>query len=158
MQVSTLNTICRVRELNQSDVARLAGVTRQAVSVWLKSGTGIANVQTRHLVALAQALDVPAQDLLEPLPGLGSEQRARWRSTFLWDRLYPDLDSFLLALVRNEERALGRLVDRVGLYRAAKIAGAAVWRKFPVYRRHLAPVRRKGLERVWHLRQSPASS
>lgn len=156
MQVSTLKTICRFKGLNQSEVARLAGVTRQAVSVWLKAKT--ANTQTRHLVALAQALGVPAQDLLEPLPGLSDEQRERWHSTLLWDRLYPDLDSFLLALVRSEDRALARLADRVGLYKAAKIAGTAVWRRFPAYKRYLPSVRRKGLERIWQLRQSRASS
>ena len=157
MQVATLKTICRARGLNQSDVARLSGVTRQAVSVWFRA-SGSANVQTRHLVALAQALGVPAQDLLEPFPGLDDEQRERWRARFLWDRLYRDLDSFLLALVRREDRALARLVDRAGLYQAAKIAGAVVWRRFPLFSKHLPPIRRKGLERIWHLRQSPASS
>ena len=160
--ITTLRSICRAKKLNQSDVARLAGVSRQAVSVWFRtaaaSGTERANVQTRHLMALAEGLRLPAQTLLEPLPGLTGEERARWRTAFLWDNLYPDLDAFLVGLAHGEDRALARLVGRVGLYRAAKVAGSVVWKRFPVYRRHLHPTRRSGLEGLWTARQSRASS
>ncbi len=161
MMISTLKSICRARGLNQTDVAKLAGVSRQAVSAWFRTAdasTRRANVQTRHLMALAEGLKVPAQMLLEPLPGLTHEERARWRTTFLWDDLYPDLDAFLAGLTRGEGRALARLVGRVGLYQAAKIAGAVVWKRFPIYRRHLHPARRPGLECLWNMRQSRASS
>ena len=163
MNTETLKTICRMRDLSQSELARSVGVTRQAVSAWLKAsagagaGAGEANIQTRHLRALSRVLGVSEQELLDPLPGLGHEQRERWRALFLWDSLYPDLDSFLLALARGEDRALARLVDRVGLYRAAGIAGAVVWRRFPAYRGQLHPMRRSALERLWQLRKSRAS-
>jgi transcriptional regulator with XRE-family HTH domain len=159
MVITTLRSICRAKNLNQSDVARIAGVSRQAVSTWFKAAeSGSANIQTRHLMALSEGLGVPAQVLLEPLPGLTREERARWRTTLLWDNLYPDLDAFVLGLARGEDRALARLVDRVGLYRAASIAGGAVWKRFSAYRRHLHPARRSGLERLWTARQSRASS
>lgn len=78
------------------------------------------------------------------------------RVDFLWDGLYPDLRAFAAALAREDDKALARLVQADGLYRAAAAAGAAVWERFPSYKRHIKPLRRAGLERIWALENSPA--
>ena len=154
MYGATLQTIAQAKGLNQSDMARLAGCTRQAVSVWFKTAdTTAINIHSHHLFALCKGLGVTPQTLSRPLPGL-TRWRERWQATYLWDQIYPSVEAFALALSRGEHRALARLVDRAGIFAAAKIAGSVVWDTFAAYERLLRPQRRHELRRLWELQLS----
>lgn len=135
----------------------MAGVSRQAVSQWFKAPLGSEiSIQTPHLRRLSEGLRVSAEVLLRPLPVLDDLENARrYETALLWDGLYPDLAEFSVALVRGESPALARLAQVFGLYKAWKIAGNKIWDRFPDYKRHIRPVRREQLERVWQLRQNP---
>lgn len=163
MNLATLNTLARARGLNHSELARLCGVSRQAVHKWFASnslnpehdGERIVDVRSSHLERLAAGLEVSADVLLRPLPGLTANERRELRVSLLWDRLYPDLDQFLSAIVRHEPRALARLVEAFGLYRAEKIIGRTALRNFPSFARYIPPARREGLLQLWHWRLNP---
>lgn len=154
MQSRTLSALLQVRKLRQTALAQAAGVTRQAVSIWMKQPT--VNLQTRHLTQLAAALHLRIQDLMEPLPLEPSDQTAqRLRTALLWDHAFKDLDSFAVALVRHDPRALARLTQVFGLYAAAQIAGRCVWILFESYQHLILPARRKECAIVWNLHQNP---
>jgi len=157
VKLATLRTIAARKRVSQSDLARITGVSRQAVSKWFRSGQGEVQIRSPHLKALAAGLGVRADVLLSDLPGLGAEERRQLRALLLWDRSYPDLDAFLSALVDGEPRALGRLVEAYGLFGAAKLLGDSVWSRYPKYRQHVHPARRRGLERLWQWRNSQAT-
>lgn len=154
MNIQTLKSLARVRGLSQSDLARAAGVSRQTVSFWF-SQTGDVNLFAKNLERLAEFLGVAVEDLSRPLPILGNaEERNRWATDLLWDRLYPDLEKFVDGLIRGQPEALARLVQVCGLYQSEKIAGKQIWRKFPVYRRHIHPAYRRQAEVVWKTAKS----
>lgn len=155
MDSDALLLLMLVRGLCQSDLARLAGVSRQAVSLWCK-GTGPAEMRVSHLLSLCRGLGLGVDDVVAPWPAPALETERAMRVDFLWDGLYPDLRAFAAALAREDDKALARLVQADGLYRAAAAAGAAVWERFPSYKRHIKPLRRAGLERIWALENSPA--
>lgn len=158
MDRNTLTTLMRARGLSQSELARGVGVSRQAVSLWLKQGP-IVQVRGVHLIAVARLLRKRPEQLVEPLPLREANQRAALSAKLLWDRLYPSIDDFAIALTQREPRALARLVEVYGLYAAAKIAGAAaVWRGFPDYARFIPPVRRHQLEDLWSWKSSRAQN
>lgn len=147
MWVRTLETFLKSRDLSQAELARLIGVSRQAVSLWFRQKE--ANLHSRHLLRLSAVLDVPVEDLVKPLPCFDTETHERLLAELLWDRLYPDLDDFAIALSASEPRAIGRLVEVYGLYAAAKALGDRVWQEFPSYKRFIHPARRRELERLW---------
>lgn len=100
-------------------------------------------------------LRVSADVLLHPLPVLDDAKATRqYESELLWDSLYANLADFSIALVHGEAPALARLVQVFGIYKASKIAGTKIWNQFPQYKRHIRPVRREQIERVWQLRQN----
>jgi transcriptional regulator with XRE-family HTH domain len=159
MQMANLALVAAGKRLTQSDLARLAGVSRQAVSLWFRQAgqrDGFVDIKTRHLERLAAGLHVRADDLLRPLPAFGPTEREQMAAKYLWDRLYPSLEEFLVALAAGERRALARLVDREGLFAAAKIAGAPVWEEFQAYKAYLPSARRRAMERLWSLQQHQA--
>jgi transcriptional regulator with XRE-family HTH domain len=127
-------------------------VSRQAVSLWFR-GEG-ANLQSRHLIRLSQVLGVTVEDLVRPLPCFEPETRERMRATLLWDRLFPDLDDFALALSAGDPRALGRFVEVDGLFAAEALLGSSAWTEFPNYKRHIHPARRLELETLWAWHES----
>jgi transcriptional regulator with XRE-family HTH domain len=147
MQVRTLEALLKARGLSRSELARRVGVTRQAVSLWFQQQD--ANLQGRHLVRLSEVLGVPVEDLTQPLPCFEPGVHARLRATLLWDRLYPDLDDFAIALSASDPRALGRFVEVYGLFAAEKTLGRSVWKGFPNYKKHIHPARRRELETLW---------
>jgi len=153
MNVQTVRVLSKLRRKSQADLARIAGVSRQAVSQWFKaSGHAEVDVLSSHLKRLSDGLSAPADLLLRPLPVLGDGAAVRkLEATLLWDNLYPDLGDFAIALVRSESPALARLAQVFGLYRASKIAGRKVWDRFHEYKRQIRPVRRQQLERIWEL-------
>jgi hypothetical protein len=135
----------------------MAGVSRQAVSLWFKSARdGAINLDGKHLLSLSRALQITVEELASPLPCSSPEDRAQLQAEFLWDRLYPSLESFAIALAQESPKALARLVEVYGLFPAAKIAGRAVWSEFDEYKTLIEPARRQELERLWNLRQSLA--
>jgi transcriptional regulator with XRE-family HTH domain len=127
-------------------------VSRQAVSLWLRGVD--ANLQGRHLIRLSQALGVPVEDLLRPLPCFEPEIHAHLRAALLWDRLFPDIDDLAVALNARDPRALGRFVEVYGLFAAEATLGAHVWSEFPRYKRFIHPVRRRELETLWTWNES----
>jgi transcriptional regulator with XRE-family HTH domain len=154
VNLATLKTVARRKRVSQSELARLAGVSRQAVSKWFCRSRGLVQMRSPHLKSLANGLGVPADLLLGELPGLADGERDELEAGLLWDRAYPDLDAFLIALLVEEPRALGRLVETFGLFRAAKLVGESIWTRFPEYRRYVHPARRRGLEHLWQWRTS----
>ncbi|MCX5790594.1 MAG: helix-turn-helix transcriptional regulator [Elusimicrobia bacterium] len=139
------------RGLNQSDVARLAHVSRQAVSLWFKFPE--ADIRTSHLLALSRGTGVSLDTLLTPLPSVDADAEAE----LLWDRLYADLLAFAAALTRGELKALARLAQECGLYRAERIVGNDTWSRYPEYRRLIRPERREQLDRLWRWETSRTS-
>lgn len=153
----SLRAASLVRDLNHSDLARAAGVSRQAVSEWFHPktpGDAPIPVRSRTWENLSRALNLPLEEFSRPLP-LTREESAPLTTLLLWDGLYPDLVAFAAAVVNEEPPALARLAQTYGLYAAAKAGGAAVWRRFPDYARHLHPNRRAELQRIWDLRSNP---
>ena len=147
VQVRTLEALLKARGLSRSELARMVGVTRQAVSLWFQQED--ANIHSRHLLRLSEVLGVSVEELVEPLPCFGPDTHARVRAALLWDRLYPDLDDFAVALNVSDPRAVGRFVEAYGLYAAEKTLGRSVWRNFPNYKKHIHPARRRELETLW---------
>jgi len=152
MDVRTLDALRKARNWTQSDLARQVGVSRQAVSLWFR-GEG-ANLQSRHLIRLSQVLGVTVEELVRPLPCFEPEMRERMRATLLWDRLFPDLDDFALALSAGDPRALGRFVEVDGVFAAEAVVGSSAWTEFPNYKRHIHPARRLELETLWAWHES----
>jgi len=151
MLAENLEFLMQVRGLSQSDLARAAGVSRQAVSLWMKQrGPEGISARTPHLFRLADNLDLDVNDLLKPLPDF-----AEFETALLWDRLYPSLPVFLAACLRAEERALARMIQVYGLLITAKLFGRRVTRDFPKISRFIHPVRRKECELVWKTLTDP---
>lgn len=159
MNIITLKIILKTRGICQSDLAKMAGISRQAVSLWFKSKddrdhTEI-NVHSKHLQRLSHALHINVDDLLQPLPCLSDTQSMEsFRTSLLWDYLYPSVEDFVIALVHRQPRAVGRLVQVCGFFQAEKLMGHTVWKDFPKYKKFIHPVRRKECEQLWHLQKS----
>ncbi len=147
MQVRTLEALLKARGLSRSELARRVGVSRQAVSLWFQQEDP--NLQGRHLLRLNEVLGVSVEELVEPLPCFEPDTYPRLRANLLWDRLYPDLDDFAVALNGSDPRAVGRFVEVYGLFAAEKTLGRSVWKNFPGYKRHIHPARRRELETLW---------
>lgn len=92
---------------------------------------------------MSRALGVPVEQLAEPLPALDDGTA---RVALLWDGLYPDLVDFAIAVGRFEPKAVGRFVEVYGMYPAAKVLGASVWRRFDDFKPFIHPARRRELE------------
>lgn len=157
ISMESLRATSLARNLNHSDLARAAGVSRQAVSEWFHAKTpsdAPIPIRSRTWENLSRSLNLPLEEFSRPLP-LKREDAAPLTTLLLWDRLYPDLVAFAAAVVNEEPPALARLAQTYGLYAAAKAGGAAVWRRFPDYSRLLHPNRRAELQRIWDLRLNP---
>ena len=142
------------RDLHQSDLARLAGVSRQAVSLWFSSDEK-PQLRSGHLENLSRGLGVSIDDLVWPLPCLeNEEERKKLSAELIWDRMYPDVEDFILALCRDEPKALARLVEAYGLCSSTRMAGAGVLARFPDYKRFLPPALRRDLEPLWNMREN----
>jgi transcriptional regulator with XRE-family HTH domain len=152
---STLAVIAQSRGLSQADLARAAGVSRQAVSKWFRNPRSRVALRSDHLKRLADTLGVSADVLLSELPGLTPRERDDLAARLLWDGLYADVDELLVALLRSEPRAVARVVEAYGLYRSAKMLGKRVWKDYPALARYIHPARRNGLDVIheWRTRQ-----
>jgi transcriptional regulator with XRE-family HTH domain len=154
MDYSTLRVTAKLRDLSQSDLARAAGVSRQAVSGWM---TGKKDLRVSNLQKLSRTLGLSIDQLIEPLPVLDEIHVVnKLQTALLWDRLFPELEDFVIALVKGDLRAIARLVEVYGLYSAAATVGSVVWKNFSRYCRFIHPVRRQQLEILWKIHTNPA--
>ncbi|MBI2083419.1 MAG: hypothetical protein HYT76_07590 [Deltaproteobacteria bacterium] len=133
---------------HKADVARLAGVSRAAVTKWFRevNREGWVNVESRTLFQLASGLGVPVESLVKPVADL-----APYQTEFLWDRLYPSMEGFVQALVQKRPPALARLVQQIGFYESSRVVGKKVIALFDRYKKFIQPIRRKQLEVLWPL-------
>lgn len=157
--MTTLKVIAKMRGLSQSDLAKMAGLSRQAVSLWFKKTKNQRqveiNLQTKHLQKLSQSLHIRIDDLMNVLPCLDDlSYMESCQTSLLWDHLYPSVEDFVISLVRHEPRAMGRLVEIFGLFQAEKLIGNSVWKNFHKYKKHIHPIRRKECEHLWNLQKN----
>ena len=155
MNTKFLKILSILRGYSQSDLARMTGISRQAVSLWFKNQSTQANIQSKHLEKLSSALEISLDELVKPLPALENEQNCQnLTTTLLWDKLYPSLESFFAAIINEEPRALARFVEVYGLYGASHNMGACVWKKFNDYKKYIHPIRRQQCEKIWNKEQN----
>lgn len=153
MFLSNIRLLCQLRGLKQSDLARMAGISRQAVSLWFQKGRkGGVPVRSDHLVRLCRALEVGIDDLMTPLPDMSDLE-----ASLLWDRLYPEISALVAAVLDGEPRALARLVQVHGLLVSARLFGLKVIRNFHRYKKYIHPIRREQCEQVWKTIKNPPS-
>lgn len=133
---------------NKADIAHKAQISRAAVTKWFQNAKplGFINVEMKTLMNLAAALKVKPDYFLTPSPNLNN-----LTTSFLWDHLYPDMESFVKALSQYQWPAVARLVQVVGFYDAKKILGKKIFTDFPKYAQYIKPARRKQLEVLWPL-------
>ena len=148
MRLRNLKLLSKGSRLNQSDVARAAGVSRQAVSLWFRKLDSAdkepqAAIRSTNLSRLAATVGESAAYFLDPLPGYSPSDEKAFRTEMLWDRLYPSVGDFLIAIADQHPRALARLVARRGMYGAAAIAGDVIWTDFDEYKNRLRPKQRE---------------
>jgi transcriptional regulator with XRE-family HTH domain len=152
VNVRTLEALLKARGWSRAELARRVGVSRQAVSLWFRGDE--ANLQGRHLIRLSRALGIPVEELASELPCFEPPVYRQLVATLLWDRSYPDLDDFVVALNSGDPRALARFVEVYGLFAAETTIGQGIWERFPDYRRFIHPARRADLERLWEWNQN----
>lgn len=137
--------------LNSSAIAKSAGVSRACVSKWLH-GQGpkkLINVEIKTLLKLSQRLGIQPDYFLTPLPDLSALE-----TPLLWDKLYPSMSHFVVALISYKWPAVARFVQVEGFHTAQKILGRKIISDFPKYAKYIKPARRKQLEILWPLYHS----
>lgn len=156
MNPTTVKLIAELKGLNQSDLARMVGITRQCVSLWFSHTSNASiNIETKNLRKLADALRVDIKEIIAPLPCTDNPDLLQREETKLnWDLLYPDVLCLATAAARGELVAVARFVQEYGFFTSAKLMGKRIWSMFPEYKRFIKPVRRNELEQVWELVQS----
>lgn len=148
MYLQLVKNIMKSKGFSRADLARMAGVSRAAVTRWFREGeaTGWVNVETGTLMPLAKGLGIEPAELLKERTNL-----KRYETRFLWDHLYPDMESFIKALREYRNVAMARLVQVMGFRDAKLVAGAAVISRFERYKKFVIPARRRQLEIIWPL-------
>ena len=150
--MSVLKAAMAKKGYRQSDLAKAAAVSRQAVSLWFAGEGDFRNVHVANLLNLSAGLGISPAELLQPLPGLeGPAEERRLYAEFCWDRSFPDIYRFLVALAARQPRAVARLIESRGIYEAAAVLGVQVWRRYPDLRRLLPGARRTVVDAVWKI-------
>ena len=156
--IFNLRLLIKLRRWNYSNLARQIGVSRQAVAMWFNSSGPKATrtpMSISSLLILSKKLGLKLSVLIEPFPGLSDPQWvAQTKASLLWDQLYEDMTSFVLALYFFEEKAVARYVQVYGLYPSANILGNRIWKDFDHYKKHLHPTRRNECEKICQIRQN----
>lgn len=152
MYTSTLQIIMKVRGLNQSDISKIAGISRQSVSLWFTSKSDFQNIQILHLMKLSNTLHISMDELTKPMPLISDKSRRKALfAEFCWDYLYPDVDAFFVALTRHRYPALARMVQCRGMFESAHLLGNIIWKSFLKYCHYIHPARRKECHYIWTL-------
>ena len=152
MYLTVLKAVMAKRDLNQADIARASGVSRQAVSLWFSSDGDFQNVHVATLMKLSDSLEIDPAEFLEPLPGMDDPAAVRRLATeFCWDRACPDIYRFLAALADAEPRATARFIESRGIYAAASVLGQRIWDDYAGLRPLLPPVRRAEIDTAWRI-------
>lgn len=148
MYIQVLKNLMNSNQERAIEVAKKVGISRGALTHWFQKASkeGWVNIETNTLKKLADHFAVEPSLFLKPSPDLNS-----FKNSFLWDSLYPTMESFIVAIQENQSPALARLVQVVGLENARKIAGQDIIKRFPFYSRYLHPVRKNQLELIWPL-------
>lgn len=151
MYIQIVKNIMKANSLSMADMARLAGTSRAAVTKWFRKGvhSDWINVESDTIRQLAEQLHLPPHLFLQKRPRLDNAA-----SRFLWDSLYPDMESFCLALSHGRPPALARLVQICGFAKARRILGKRAITAFSTYTHHIKPIRRRELELIWPLYHS----
>ena len=150
--MSVLKAVMAKKGYRQSEVAKAAAVSRQAVSLWFAAEGDFRNVHVATLLNLGVGLGIAPAELLQPLPGLeGPAEERRLYAEFCWDRSFPDIYHFLVALAEGRPRAVARLIESRGIYEAATVMGAQAWDTYPDLRRRLPAARRTEVDAVWKI-------
>ncbi|MBI2337495.1 MAG: helix-turn-helix transcriptional regulator [Deltaproteobacteria bacterium] len=149
MYLQTLKNIIVSKKLNQAQIAEGAGVSRAAVSKWFRGKSPLLNIETKTLFHLAQSFGFSPAELIETVPSLDE-----FNTLFLWDQLYPSMESFVAALRESRLPALARLVQVLGFHEASFVIGKKVLECFPHYKKFIKPKRRSELETLWPLYHS----
>ena len=154
MNPRTLRALLKIKGLTPAALAKGIGVSRQAISQWLKQTNQI-GLNSKSLAAIAQKFGLTLDEIYKPLPIVSDPREKKlYETELLWDFLYPDLESFVSALVRGQSEALARLVQVYGLFKAEKIAGRQIWNKFQKYKIKIAPAWRRQAEVIWNTQKS----
>ena len=106
-------------------------------------------METKTVIHLAESLQISPAYFLTPNKNL-----EQYRTRYLWDYLYPDMNLFLQALTEKRSPALARLVQVSGFRASIQIIGKTVVNKFKDYAKYIHPIRRKELEILWPLYHS----
>ncbi len=153
---ATLRALLKIRGMRQSKLAQETGISRQIVSYWVTHNAPEVNVHSKNLGKVASCLGVTTDMLARPLPLLTDEpERKRIETALLWDRLYPDLESFVSGLLRSELSSLARLVQVYGIIQSEKVIGKVVLERFPQFKFKIAPAQRKQAEILWTFLKNP---
>ena len=154
MYLQNLKNLKVARQLSDADIAKHAGISRAAVHKWFvtKAPEHWVNVETRTLIKLAEALKISPAYFLQPRSEL-----ALYQTEFLWDRLYPNMETFALALKEHQLPALARLTQILGFYEAKLVVGIVAVSQFQHYKKFIKPIRRQQLEVLWPLYHSKTS-
>ncbi|MCP4681211.1 MAG: helix-turn-helix transcriptional regulator [Desulfobacterales bacterium] len=155
MYIDTLTAIMKLRKYNQSDISRLAKISRQSVSLWFSSGKSFQNIRVKHLMDLGKALDVSLDELTDQVPVLSDPDKNReLYAEFCWDYLFADIYDFFIALAKRDYKAIGRLVQCRGLYESAYMLGNIIWNDYPRYKKYINHVRQKETYHIWMLHKN----
>ena len=150
--LSVLKAAMAKHGFRRSDVARAAGVSRQAVALWFAGEGDFRNVHVANLLKLSAGLGIAPAELLQPLPGLTDPVgEKRLYAEFCWDRSYPDIYRFLVALAEAQPRAVARYIESRGIYEAAAVVGERAWSMYPALRKLLPAARRTVVDSVWKI-------
>jgi transcriptional regulator with XRE-family HTH domain len=152
VNVLALKLVAKLQGLSQSRISELAHVSRQRVSQWFTQTEEFVNIGSISAGHLAKQLNISCDMLLYSLPGL--LQLHQTQAAYLWDQLFPDIETFIVAVMKNDLRAMARVVEVHGLYGGADVLGEIVWTAFDKYKRYLPPKKRQSMEAVWRFRQS----
>lgn len=137
-----------LKNIKPAELARRAGISRQAISRWFHiSKDDHINAEWNTILKIADALNIkPAQLSKDFFQSLTPETKLQYHSLLLWDHLYDSIESFSIALTKKEYKAVARYIQVFGILAAEKIFGSWVFKKFDQYAPYIHPVRRKELK------------
>ncbi len=154
-----LELFMKVKNYSQSDIARMAGVSKQAVSKWFASKKFNAQPRLNFLLKICEQTGLSLNELITPIPELSEKNgRKRLEALLLWDKLFESLEDFFIALCRHNPQALARLVQTMGMFNSVKILGRhgrrVIFLEFEKYKKYLHPRRRQECELLCDLQKN----